>query len=142
MQGNVIYQRTYPQSEHLDEAIPYCNEKIQFPKGSDLCKKILENTVQVLIPERVRLRETFCAIAKETADLYEMDIIITQYDTLITVDLGIDCYGKFSALKPLILMSDDISFERTHPTRHLTLQLTFYTHALYNSGRLIHPEYL
>ena len=145
MSGKIIYQREYPRLSY-DEWVHHGEEfgqakEYRYPGGSSaLCKKIIENTVRVLMPERLENLDYFISVTKEIADLYEMDVLITEHDEKITVRLKLDIDGSFPALKRLILLTDDISFDCGEKERQITILLTYYTHAIYRSGKQVFPE--
>lgn len=145
MPGKVIYQKEYPRLSYeewdrLGDDVGQPKE-YRYPGGSSaLCKKIIENSVRVLMPERLENLDYFISVTKEIADLYEMDVLITEYDEKITVRLKLDIDGSFPALKRLILLTDDISFDCGEKERQITILLTYYTHAIYRSGKQVFPE--
>lgn len=145
MSGKVIYQKEYPRLsyeewDHLGDDVGQLKE-YRYPGGSSaLCKKIIENCVRVLMPERLENLDYFISVTKEIADLYEMDVLITEYDEIITVRLKLDIDGSFPALKRLILLTDDISFDCREKERQIIILLTYYTHAIYRSGKQVFPE--
>ena len=131
---------SYEEWDHIGEAHGQ-REEYRYPGGSSaLCKKILESTVSVLMPERLENLDYFISVTKEIADLYEMDVLITEHDEKITVRLKLDIDGSFPALKRLILLTDDISFDCGEKERQITILLTYYTHAIYRSGKQAFPE--
>lgn len=145
MSGKVIYQKEYPRLSYeewdrLGDDVGQPKE-YRYPGGSSaLCKKIIENSVRVLMPERLENLDYFISVTKEIADLYEMDVLITEYDEKITVRLKLDIDGSFPALKRLILLTDDISFDCGEKERQIIILLTYYTHAIYRSGKQVFPE--
>lgn len=145
MSGKVIYQKEYPhlsyeEWDHLGDDVGQPKE-YRYPGGSSaLCKQIIENSVRVLMPERLENLDYFISVTKEIADLYEMDVLITEYDEKITVRLKLDIDGSFPALKRLILLTDDISFDCGEKERQISILLTYYTHAIYRAGKQVFPE--
>lgn len=102
-------------------------------------KKIFENTVMVMIPERIEGREMFIDAAKEMGEFYQIDIVITEHDDRISVTYSVDCGVNFRGLKKIISMADDLNFRSNEETVLLTL--IYYTHATYRSGRKIYPPH-
>ena len=131
---------SYEEWDHLGDDVGQPKE-YRYPGGSSaLCKQIIENSVRVLMPERLENLDYFISVTKEIADLYEMDVLITEYDEKITVRLKLDIDGSFPALKRLILLTDDISFDCGEKERQIIIMLTYYTHAIYRSGKQVFPE--
>ena len=97
--GNIIYERRYPREdaegiEALSKTLDKETEETQqIPTFEEFLRRVYENQVCILIPERQRLAEKFIRTACEVSKLYRLDIKITQYSDHISVDYYFNAVG-------------------------------------------------
>lgn len=143
MSDKIIYEKKY--SHLMQEDYIHAGETSDNTATMAECesksyfKKIFENTVLVLIPERIEGREIFIDAAKEMGEFYQIDTVITERDDRISVTYSVDCGVNFRGLKKIISLADDLNFRSNEDTVLLTL--IYYTHATYRSGRKISPPH-
>lgn len=139
---NVVFEKKSPHLKMEDYDRIY-DEEIKKTNGdtkrdsATMCKHLFENTVRVMMPERVENAEHFVDMAKELAEFYEIDTVVTEYEDRIVATFVVDVYNTFSGVKKIILFSDDISFQ--YKDGNIMLSVVYYTHAAYKSGRKIMP---
>ena len=139
---NILYEKKYPHLkvedyDHIyDEAIKHTAEDVKRDSAT-MCKRVFESTVRVMMPERVENIGHFVDMAKELAEFYEIDTTVTEYEDRIVASFGVDSYCTFSGLKKIVLFSDDIGFQ--YDGENIILDIFYYTHATYRSGRKISP---
>lgn len=100
-------------------------------------KNLLENTVCVLIPNRMEKSNYFINLAKEIAEAYLIDIVIREHHDRITVLYTLDYDASFHCLKPIIHLADEFSFHDGNEA--VLISLEYYTHATYQSGHKVLP---
>lgn len=105
--------------------------------SSAYIKNLLENTVCVLIPNRMEKRNYFINLAKEIAEAYLIDIVIREHHDRITVLYTLDYDASFHCLKPIIHLADEFSFHDGNEA--VLISLEYYTHATYQSGHKVLP---
>lgn len=141
--GSIIYEKKFP---HL---IPDDYDRIyeQADKDTvsrvrpllpDFFKNIMENTVRVMMPERVENRGFFIAMAKEFAEKNEIDTVITEYEDRYVAEFSIDCDSITFGLKKIIDYADEIYLRSEDGT--VIVSVIYYTHATYRSGKRVTPE--
>lgn len=139
---NVVFEKKYPHLKMEDYDRIY-DEEIKKTNGdtkrdsATMCRHLFENTVRVMMPERVENAGHFVDMAKELAEFYEIDTVVTEYEDRIIATFVVDEYNTFSGVKKIILFSDDISFQ--YKDGNIMLSIVYYTHATYKSGRKIMP---
>ena len=102
------------------------------------CKQLLESTVRVIMPDRVENSGFFIAMAKEIAEHYETDAVVTEYEDRLSAEFRINCDDTYAGLKQIIEFSDDICFRCDNGD--VILSIIYYTHATYRSGKQVTPE--
>lgn len=140
---NIIFEKKFPQMTMEEyDAIVDQNSKVAVPLPRPdceaICRKILEESVRIVIPGRTEVRENFIAQAKELADYYAINTTVMEYEDRLTASFSVDSNDSYSELRKIIQLSDDLSFCFNNGT--MKLLLTFYTHATYFEGRRITPE--
>lgn len=63
-----------------------------------------------------------------------------ENDSHIAVDYSFDCAGDMFFLIPLFRLADSISFFTGINGFEITISLDYYTHAVYDKNRLLHPQ--
>lgn len=143
MDYSVIFEKKY--SQFIQEC---CRDIPENPSGNPESANttkgslasighFLENTVCVLIPERIEKRSFFINLAKKIGAAYLIDIVIKEFNDRITVMYTLDCDASFHCLKPIIQLADEFSFRSEQDT--IVMTLDYYTHATYCSGHRILP---
>ena len=102
------------------------------------CKQLLGSTVRVIMPDRVENSGFFIAMAKEIAEYYKMDTVITEHEDRLSAEFCINCDDTYAGLKQIIEFSDDICFRCDNGD--VILSIIYYTYATYRSGKKIKPE--
>lgn len=143
--GNVIYEKRYPREdaegiETLSKTLDKETEETQqIPTFEEFLRRVYENQVCILIPERQRLAEKFIRTACEVSKLYRLDIKITQYSDHISVDYYFNAVGGLRYLREIVKYADEISFFANSMGYDIVMCLDFYTHAVFRNGHLMHP---
>ena len=148
---SVIYEKHYPHPTFEEEMKEY--EK--WKKGQEsspgykpepeitfdeFYKNIMENRTLILLPERMKRSENFIKIAIETSEQYELDTRISRKDDRIEVDYSFDCAGDMDFLMPIFRQADSISFFTGIYGFDITISLDYFTHAVFDKGRFLHPR--
>ena len=131
---NILFEKKYPNMNLEDYDRVSAIEEIK-RDSKEMCKRVFERTVRVMMPERVEGIGHFVDMAKELAEFYEIDTTVTEYEDRIVATFVVDTYNTFSGIKKIILFSDDICFQQNE--ENIMLSVIFYTHATYSSGRKI-----
>lgn len=141
--GNIIFEKKYrrltPEDyEQMSEDAD--NEVLSYkrPDSATFYKNLLENTVRVIIPERIENSGFFIAMAKEAAERNEHDIVITEYEDRYVAEFRINCDSTFFGLKDLIEYADDLSLGCDQNI--IVLDVIYYTHATYRNGAMTTPR--
>lgn len=105
--GNIIYEKRYPREdaegiEALSKTLDKETEETQqIPTFEEFLRRVYENQVCILIPERQRLAEKFIRTACEVSKLYRLDIKITQYSDHISADYYFNAAGGLRYLREI-----------------------------------------
>lgn len=95
-------------------------------------KKLIESTVQVLMPERMEKLSVFLDTAKEIGEQYEIDTTIAEDDVKVTVSYTLQIDVPYSCFKRIMTLADELSVQ---PERdNIIVSLTYFTHAIYCGG--------
>lgn len=141
--SKVIYEKKFHQLSDEDCERFYNEVNTDFMAAAKkdpalFCKQLLESTIRVIMPDRVENSGFFIAMAKEIAEYYEMDTVVTEYEDRLSAEFRINCDDTYSGLKQIIKLSDDICFRCDNGD--VILGTIYYTHATYRSGKRIKPE--
>lgn len=141
--NNIIYEKRYPKltTEDYDRMLEETESELSSYKRLDSAtffKNLMENTVRIVIPERMENRGFFIAMAKEVAENNRIDLIITEYEDRYIAEFYIDCDSTNFGLKELISYADDIRVGCDK--ENAVVSIIYYTHAIYRSGKRISPE--
>ena len=60
------------------------------PDCEAICRKIIEESVRIVIPGRTEVRENFIAQAKELADYYAINTTVMEYEDRLTASFSVD----------------------------------------------------
>lgn len=144
MDGSIIFEKKY--SQFIQEC---CSNST--PKGyetygedtarnnlTDYVRKLLADSVSIIIPERLEQKNYFIELAKEIAEAYLIDIVIREYNDRIAVMYTLDYDASFHCLKPIIQLADEFSFRGENDV--VLMSLDYYTHATYQSGHKVLPS--
>lgn len=129
MASEPIYEKKYPNPWDEDEPL----ESIPQEAAAVSARKLIESTVQVLMPERMELLPHFLETAKEIGERYEIDTSIMEYDDSVTVSYVLQIDVPYACLMRIITLADELSL--LPKTDTVTLTLTYFTHATYCGGR-------
>lgn len=147
---SVIYEKHYPHptfEEEMKEIAEYQKEMESDPDYKPepemtfekFFKKMMSDRTLILLPERIQGSEAFIKLAIETSELYELDTKIKREDSHIAVNYSFDSAGDMAFLIPVFRMADNISFFTGIYGFEITISLDYYTHAVFDKGRLLHP---
>ena len=140
---NVIYEKKF---DHLtdddyeriwDEA-EVGTDVPSWHDSSDFCKRLVENTVRIVIPDRMENQGFFIAQAKEIAEQNEIDTTITEYENRLVAEFHIGDSSTNFGIKGIIEYADDVFF--ACDKGEVVLSVIYYTHATYRSGMKISPD--
>lgn len=101
------------------------------------CKRLFENTVRVVLPERLENYGFFIAMAREVAEYNEVDTVVTEYEDRFVAEFRFSCDSTNFGLKDIIQYGDEIAFGCDKEI--IVLSVIYYTHATYCSGKRITP---
>lgn len=136
----VLFEVKYPAvdwSEKLDSEPPA--EKASHSDAMEFLDKLLSERTLVLLPSRAAGSKRFIALAKQVAEMYQIDTKITEHDSHITVSYSFYSTGGMVGLINVIEMADEISFLHNNKGKPITVILEYYTHAEYMRNRLVAP---
>lgn len=141
--NNIIYEKRYPKltPEDYDRMLEETESELSSYKRLDSAtffKNLMENTVRIVIPERMENRGFFIAMAKEVAENNRIDLIITEYEDRYIAEFYIGCDSTNFGLKELISYADDIRVGCDK--ENAVVSIIYYTHATYRSGKRVTPE--
>lgn len=141
--GNIIYEKRFPHLtpddyDRIYEQADKDTTPHMCPLLPDFFKNIMENTVRVLMPERVENRGFFIAMAKEFAEKNEIDTVITEYGDRFVAEFRIGSDSTNFGLKTIIDYADDIHFGIEDGT--VVVSIIYYTHAIYRNGKKVAPD--
>lgn len=102
-------------------------------------RKLITESVCVIMPERIEGRDYFIDLAKEIAEAYLIDIVIRERKDRINVTYTLDYEAEFSCLKPIIQLADELTFQSNNSNSAVLASLDYYTHATYRSGVKVLP---
>ena len=142
--GEILYEKKYPKEDIKDlvsaletgQEQPASKAELSF---DEFLKKICGNRVSVLLPERVQAAKAFVRIARRVSELYELDITITEHLDHISADYYFNSAGGLRYLREIVKYADDISFFTNVKGYDIAMCLDFYTHAVFQNGRQLHP---
>ena len=100
---------------------------------------MMDNRTIIPIPEKIEKADEFIKLAIEISELYELDTKISEKDSCIEVNYSFDCAGDMVFLLSVFRKADSISFFTGIYGFDITISLDYYTHAVYNKGRLVRP---
>lgn len=149
----VIYEKHYPHptlEEEMEELQEYQKELEKDPDYKpkpvktfgEFYKEMIENRTLIILPEKMEKAEDFIKLAIETSELYELDTRIARMDSHIEVNYSFDSTGDMAYLIPVFRQADSISFFTGIHGFDITISLDYYTHAEFNKGRLVHPQFV
>lgn len=133
----VIYQKTYP----LPEIEPIIDAEQHGRTPVLSFEEFMEkaNAVELIpIPERQELAEHFAKSAIQVSEEYEIDLMVTKCDELVSACFTVESGPCAEALKPLFILADRYFFTVCKDYR-LMLSLDFYTHEVYREGKKLAP---
>lgn len=146
----VIYEKHY-QHPTLEEEMKELGEyQKELEKGPD-CKpepaktfnefyqEMMENRTLILLPEKMEKVNKFIKLAIEASEINELDTKISEKDSHIEVNYYFDSAGDMAFLIPVFWLADSVSFFTGIYGFDITISLDYYTHAVFNKGRLLHP---
>lgn len=142
MSNELIYEKKFPNPWEdkdfftaPDEAEPTLNVLKETERDS--ARKLIESTVQVLMPERMEELPMFLDTAKEIGERYEIDTTIMEHDDQVAVSYTLQIDVPYQRLKQILTLADELSVQSQNDKVLLTL--AYYTHATYSRGRKITP---
>lgn len=141
-EGKVIYEKRYPKEDWNDlerEATAQFSGEVKNLTMDDIIERMTSGIELVELPQRKKTVKAFVNAAVQTAEIYEIDIKITEFDSHVTVDYYFDCCGCMGFLREVLVYADDISFFRNVNGFELMLSIDHYTHAIYRHGRKTLP---
>lgn len=146
MKRKVIYKKTYPKDD-LDEMEALAEEKNlldkmehSLPPFDEFMKRIYQDTVYWLMPERMKTANEFINRAIKISEIYHIDTEIIRHESHITVDYYIDGCACMGFLKELIKYADDIAFFTNIKGHEILLSMDYYTHVIFRHGHRVQPK--
>ena len=116
MDNSILFEENYSQliKSALNSAEAEQHEAGQSINTDDYVRKLITESVCVIMPERIEGRDYFIDLAKEIAEAYLIDIIIKEHKNRITVTYTLDYEAGFSCLKPIIELADELTFQSSN----------------------------
>ena len=146
MKKAVIFERKYPKLDYDSIMNEYLgtdhSDYDPSPGFSEYIENIEKTTTLVLIPHRKTASQNFIEAAISISEDFEIDTVISTYDSYISVELSFDCCGNMAFLKPLFCAADDYSFFANINSHDITISLDFYTHAVIRNHKIVAPPSL
>ena len=143
MNSRVIYKKRYPRVDY--SAIGRSASHLDVTPGEskqtfeEFYQKILDSETLIPIPERQNKWKRFVTIAVDVSKIYDLDTVITRYDSLVSVNYSFDGGSRMKYLKPVLALADDYSFYTGVNDRDITISLDYYTHSVCRNGKVIMP---
>lgn len=139
MDSSILFEKKYSQfiQSALNSDGTEQHEDGPSINTDDYVRKLITESVCVIMPERMEERNYFIDLAKEIAEAYLIDIVIKERKDRITVTYTLDYEGGLSCLKPIIQLADEITFQNGENT--VLISLDYYTHAIYRQGKKVIP---
>lgn len=100
---------------------------------------MMDNRTIIPIPEKIEKADEFIKLAIEVSELYELDTKISRKDCYIEINYSFDSAGDMAFLIPVFRKADNISFFTGIYGFDITISLDYYTHTVYNKGRIVYP---
>lgn len=143
MENKIIYEKRYPKWTEADyarmleetESDASTHSRID---SATFFKNLMENTVRIVIPERMENCSFFIAMAKEVGENNRIDLIITECEDRYVAEFHFDRDNTNFGLKDLIEYADDICVGCTEG--EAVVSIIYYTHATYRSEHRVTPE--
>lgn len=145
MDSSIIFSKKYSQfirdcCDFVSSADDAQSEKTGTSINADnYVRKLITESVCVIMHERVDGRNYFINLAKEIAEAYLIDIVVRGRKDRITVTYTLDYEAGFSCLKPIIQLADELTFQSSNSNTAVLVSLDYYTHATYRSGVRLLP---
>lgn len=141
MDNSILFEENYSQliKSALNSVEAEQHEDGQRINTDDYVRKLITESVCVIMPERMVERDYFIDLAKEIAEDYLIDIVIRERKDRITVTYTLDYEAGFSCLEPIIQLSDELTFRSSNSNSAVLASLDYYTHATYRSGEKVLP---
>lgn len=141
MDSSILFEKKYSQfiQSALNSVEAEQHEAGQSINTDDYARKLITESVCVIMPERIERRDYFIDLAKEIAEAYLIDIVIRERKDRITVTYTLDYEAGFSCLKPIIQLADELTFQSSNSNSAVFASLDYYTHATYRSGVRVLP---
>lgn len=140
--GELIYEKKYPMPWEESDFFTSSDENetsLQVLEEVERTspKKLIESTVQVLMPERMEKLPLFLDTAKKIGEQYELNTTIMRYDDNVTVSYVLQIDVPYSCFKRILMLADELSVQPEKDK--IVVSITYYTHATYCGGRKINP---
>lgn len=148
---SVIYEKHYPhltfeeemeKIEEYEKEFGYPPDFNPEPKltAKEFLANVMENRTLVLLPEKMKKADAFIKLAIKVSEIYRINTKISREDSHIAVDYSFNCAGDMFFLIPVFRQADSISFFTGVNGFEITISLDYYTHAVFNKERLLHPK--
>lgn len=140
--SKIIYEKKFPHATDKYEAV-YAEEDIETNtpvqhESAVFYKRLIENTVRIVIPERAENQGFFIAQAKKIAERNEIDTSVMEYEDRLVAEFRIGDDSPNFGIKGIIEYADDVCFGCDEG--EVVLSVIYYTHATYRSGKKVTPE--
>ena len=137
--GRIIYEKRYPQ-ENLEDLIAAetGDEQAAAKSFDEIVREVYGNRVCVPIPERAKAARAFVLTARRVAELYELDVTITEHTDHVSAEYYFNSSGGLRYLREVVKHADDISFFTNVRGYDIVMCLDFYTHTVFHRRRQPH----
>ena len=140
--SKIIYKHEY---SHIDtDEIEEDMKKSGSGKDQQLSyeeweKKYLSNRQLLLDKTRILGKQDFISAAIKLSELYELDILILECKSHISVELTIDQCVSMKLFKPLFVLADELTVINSENDGLITIYLDYYTHIVISNSTVISP---
>lgn len=138
----IIYQHEYSSidtdetEEEMEESASDNNHLLPYEEFE---KKFLKDRQLLLDNTRIYGKRDFIRAAIDLSEWYELDVLILEHESHISVELTFDYCVSMNLFKPLFLQADEITIMQGKQDHQITLSLDYYTHYVIRNGQVVRP---
>lgn len=137
--SRTIYEKEYPKETPEEQESKLNERKIPDIPFEEFMRRGYENRFSIPISDRENGAQAFITATKNVAELYQLDVKITEHIDHISADFYFNAGGSLRYVKEVLTLADDISFFPSVSGYDIVMSLDYYTHAVFVGGRQIHP---
>ena len=140
--GRIIYQHVYSPidieeiEEPLEESGSDNDHRLSY---KELEEKYFNNAQLLLDNTRIYGKQDFIKAAISLSEWYELDILILECKSHISVELTVDQCVSMKLFKSLFLLADELTIISSKNDGKIALYLDYYTHVVIRNNMVINP---